>query len=336
MNDEQGDLFKELECKIRDLYPFFKFGKSERSIVDGDVISQQYEFHIGQDVIRDSEYGVSRTDKFIHYTTLNSFCEILNSGELRLFNLYNLNDPYEFNHLIKEYDLKVDEGMIEYFKKTFFVSSFCRYNESEGDDFNLWRLYGDNGLGVGIVFELMNKSDNWGSCLFGNVNYDSKNVLSQKITKAVALANEYVEKGLDRIPRLLAQLLLYHKKEIWSIEKESRLSVFFDHNGYNQERDYDNPIFKNTLKTFIRPSGVVSSCITLPLEEKMKKIKKPNITDEDFELINKLPRLQIEKVILGYGHNEKNVGLIKEYCMHLMSSKWNNPRIIAEKSRLFD
>lgn len=337
MTERQGELlFNELESEILELYPFFKFGESQRSIIDGNITSQQYEFSVSQDVIGGSEYNISKESRFIHYTSLNSFCEIINSGELRLFNLHNLNDPYEFNHLIKEYDLKIDQKLIEYFKKRLFVSSFCRYTEDEGDDFNLWRLYGDNGLGVGIVFEVINQSYDWRSCLLGNVIYDSTNELSKKIVKAISITNEYIRDGLDRIPKLLAQLLLYHKKEIWSVEKESRLSVFFEHNGYNQERDFDNPIFRGTLKTFIKPSGVVSSCISFPLEEKINMERNPSIVNSDFEKLKEiLPRFKIEKVIFGYRYNEKILESIKEYSMHVCSEKWDT-YIKYERSKLLD
>ncbi|MEK7225814.1 MAG: DUF2971 domain-containing protein [Bacteroidota bacterium] len=337
MTEKQGELlFQELERKIFEIYPFFKFGESHRSTIDGNISSQQYEFLIGQNAIRNSDYSVPKPGKFIHYTTLDSFCGIINSGELRLFNLHNLNDPYEFNHLIKEHELRIDPKMIEYFKKRLFVSSFCRYNDNEGDDFNLWRLYGDNGLGVGIVFEVINSREDWNSCLLGNVIYDSENELSQKIIKAISLTNEYIGKGIDRIPKLLAQLLLYHKKKIWSIERESRLSVFYDHNGYNQERDYNNPIFRDTLRTAIKSNGIVSSCISFPLEVKINQPKNPSIANDDFEKMKEfLPRLRIEKIIFGYRFNEKLFESAKEYSMHIYSAKWN-AYIKYEKSRLLD
>lgn len=337
MTEKEGELlFKELENKILELYPSFKFGHSSRTTIDGNITNQQYEFHISQDSIRDTEYGASVLGKYIHYTSLNSFCEIINSGELRLFNLNNLNDPNEFDHLIREFNLKLDSGLIRFFKQRLFVSSFCRYSESVGDDFNLWRLYGDNGHGVGIVFEVINNDDDWDSILLGNVIYDSTNSCSKKIIEAVALANEYLSKGLDRIPKLLAQLLLYHKKNIWSIENEARLSIFYDHNGYCQEKDLENAIFKGSLKTFVKPNGIISDCISFPLEEKINKEWRGKFSDEVFDmLMRRILRIRIDKVILGYGFNEVVMNSIKEYCMHLCSAKWNK-FISYEKSRLLD
>lgn len=337
MTEKEGELlFKELEGKILKLYPSFKFGQSSRTIIDGRISNQEYEFHICQDSIRDTQYGASVLGKYIHYTSLNSFCEIINSGELRLFNLNNLNDPNEFNHLIKEFDLKIDSEQIRYFKQRLFISSFCRYNENIGDDFNLWRLYGDNGYGVGIVFEVINDTDDWDSILLGNVIYDSDNNYSKKIIEAISLTNEYLSKGLDRIPKLLAQLLLYHKKEIWSIENESRLSIFFDHNGYCQESCIENEIFKGSLKTFIKPNGVVSDCISLPLEEKINREWRKNFLDEEFEMhMRRILKIRISKVIIGYGFNEKVMNSVKQYCMYLYSAKWNK-YILYEKSKLLD
>jgi hypothetical protein len=44
---ESEILFKELEGKTLELYPFFRFGESHRSLDNGNVSSQQYEFYIG-------------------------------------------------------------------------------------------------------------------------------------------------------------------------------------------------------------------------------------------------------------------------------------------------
>lgn len=337
MTKNEGEkLFEELEKKIFNLYPDFKFGQSERTTIDGHITNQQYEFHINQESIRNTEYGTSAIGKYIHYTTLNSFCEILNSGELRLFNLNNLNDPFEFNHLIREFNLKLDEELIKYYKQRLFVSSFCRYNEGEGDDFNLWRLYGDNGYGIGIIFEVVNNVDDWDSVLLGNVIYSSDNILSQNIAKAISLANEYIGKGIDKIPKLLAQLLLYHKKSIWSIENESRLTVFYDHNGHGQERKLENEMFRGSLKTFVKPNGVISDCISLPLDEKINKEWKSDYSSEQFEmLVRRTLRIRIAKVIIGYGFNEKVFESIKKYSQHLYFKKWNS-FIHYEKSRLLD
>ncbi|HEY6435127.1 MAG TPA: hypothetical protein VIY47_00930, partial [Ignavibacteriaceae bacterium] len=134
---EIDKLQKELEGKLRGLYQNFRFGYSHSSSIGGNIISQIYEFWIDQDSIRNLEYGNINHETFIHYTSLVSFCEIINSGEIRLFDLNNMNDPFEFNYLIKENNLSFNDRQIDFFKKRLFVTSLCKYDESKGDDFNL-------------------------------------------------------------------------------------------------------------------------------------------------------------------------------------------------------
>ena len=65
----------------------------------------------------------------------------------------SLNDPNEYGYYINEAFIEI--GNIDKIKENTFVLSMCYAQELEEDNaLNLWRLYGDNGNGVAIVFEI--------------------------------------------------------------------------------------------------------------------------------------------------------------------------------------
>jgi len=325
--EESQKLQNELEIKLKEIYPDFQFGYSHGSSINGIVSSQVYEFWIDQDSIRNSEYGNINCETFIHYTSLKSFCEILNSGEIRLFDLNNMNDPFEFDYLLRENNLDFNQRQIDFFKKRLFVTSLCKYNEKSGDDFNLWRLYGENGSGIAIVFKLLNPNANWNNFLISNIIYGSENEESNKLVSAVKILKEYINKGIDRIPQLIGLLLVHHKNKIWSIENECRLSTFCDNDEYSlQTHEVYNPFIEGSLRRIVRADGIPTSFIAFPLEFKLKHNHFKNIRSaEEFNNAKSLfPRFSIEKVILGYKLSEKVFDDTIFFCSATAHDYWNN------------
>jgi hypothetical protein len=104
-----------------------------------------------------------------HYTDDAGLRGILESGELRLTDIFYLNDPSELKHgfsiAVKELSDRAKAGPAEsrFFADTFsdflesglqttahyFVCSFS----SDGDDLGQWRAYADNGRGYTLGFD---------------------------------------------------------------------------------------------------------------------------------------------------------------------------------------
>jgi len=335
--EESSKLQVELIKKLNEIYPDFNFLYSLGSSVNGVVSSHVYEYLIEQDSIRKLQYGKLNHDTFIHYTTLRAFCEILNSGEIRLFDLNNMNDPFEFDYLLNKETLQFNNKEIDFFKKRLFITSLCKYDDETGDDFNLWRFYGDNGSGIAVVFKLINPNENWRNYLISNVIYGNINSESEKLVKAIKILKEYIDKGLERIPQLLGLLLVHHKNEIWKIENECRLSTFCDSEDYGlQSYDDFNPLIAGTYRRIVRPDGITTSYVAFPLEFKLRpKFFKNFNSEEDFnDAVNSIPKLTIEKIILGYKLNEKVFDDLIFFCS-AMASYWHK-HIQIERSKYFD
>lgn len=142
------------------------------------------------------------------YTSLNSVVKILTTGHLRMNGLAAMNDTTEtsfYEHLVykkKKEDMEIPNDI--------YISS-CSINK---DDLTMWRLYGDNGRGACIVFE---------------VDYESK---SDFIISPVCYVNSSVKNTLKAIRELVQQnvRLMYEniyshcfKPEKYEIENEIRI-----------------------------------------------------------------------------------------------------------------
>lgn len=137
-----------------------------------------------------------------HYTSLNSFEKILNSGSIKLFDITKSNDPQEgifildcleeafkdsydytstnylFAHMLM---FKFKEDLLTDGRTSELVLATC-FCEPEHKLY-LWRCYGDNGKGVSMGFskeKLIEYASKKSGMEFRAINYYSKNDLVQK------------------------------------------------------------------------------------------------------------------------------------------------------------
>lgn len=91
------------------------------------------------------------------YTPLDTALTIINSGKMRMMSVTAMNDKLEIGHLYGELHLE-DSHFLE--NKTIVHNARQRYITSftnKIDDLTMWRLYGDNGNGVCLVFSEPNE-----------------------------------------------------------------------------------------------------------------------------------------------------------------------------------
>ena len=228
----------------------------------------------------------------------------MRSDSIRLNNINLLNDPQEFNFLIKKYELDFNPSQISLFKRSLHLFSFSKYANLDDENFDMWRLYGRDGNGVGIVFELENKKDNWYNYLFGKIQYEEEKEHEDKIRSLLELTKKYYDKGLntERMPIIFGKLLLFHKNKIWANENEYRLTSFFEYDEFeftpkfNFSSHWDN----NSFNLFPTNSGGLGSYISLDLSHKILS-KGNHLNDIDKQkAMSMYPRLRIKKIILGY------------------------------------
>jgi hypothetical protein len=217
----------------------------------------------------------------------------------------------------------------------------CEYDETAKDDFDMWRLYGDNGNGVGIIFELINDTYDWYSFIVGKVNYDNPNS-EAKLCELLKIIHSYQLRGVNtsRFSALIGILLLFHKNPIWAIEKEIRAVTFceYDPNTLKSIGFDSSPHFgTEKLSFFINSRGFESANISHNLEHKIshKIVSNINLNEEQKQKCfrNNL-RLRIKKIILGYNVSEDYLEKLQDLLIKLIHR--GLPHISVEHSKWRD
>jgi hypothetical protein len=254
-------------------------------------------------------YKRPQTRHFIHYTSVQSLFEILNSKSLRLYDLNNLNDPKEISYAISSLSDNIEEYLPEY-RRSFFCASFCKYSmTSPNDNFLHWRIYGGEGKGVGIVFEITNMEDDWHNVFFGKVNYGLENRKFDLLFKFQQFHFEFNKQHnlFHNVPSAFALMAMYFKHPLWKDEKEYRLFIYANYSPYFlnvKTFDVENSRLANhhlhfTLNKQNKRVGYITMPIhyrtELPDAEKQLENKELAL-----RLTNSVPNLKIVRIVCGH------------------------------------
>jgi hypothetical protein len=335
--EKHEELVNHLVDELTKLYPRFKRWTSGVSSINDQVTQGHVEFGLLQDSFYDTDYNPETQSQFIHYTSIQSFFNILHTGDLRLHDLNSMNDPFEFDYPIKKMNILLNQEEVNHFKKSLFITSFCAYDEGK-DDFDMWRLYGKNGEGVGIVFELTNPTANWYNIFLGKVQYGDNNEAYKTLQEAIRIYHHYVqEKGLSlkRMPQLIGIMMMLHKNEIWQSEKEYRLGTYVEYDDFNfRTTNFWNPFFEDKISFYLRKSSKVLAYLSYPLKSKMDKLSQSiKETAQRDSALSTIPILKIAKVITGY-----NVPITFDdqlnYLQHQLTRRTDGDRFKVQKTPL--
>lgn len=150
------------------------------------------------------------------YTSLDTALMILTSGKIRMMSVTAMNDKSEIGHL---YGKLLDEESAYLENKTIINYARQRYITSftdKIDDLTMWRLYGDNGKGVCLVF-----SEPYMNHYFFPVDYAGKN--SKICQKARSICDELDKMGIRFTFKSLETTWQYYlKPEGFNVEHELR------------------------------------------------------------------------------------------------------------------
>ena len=227
-------IFKKVPLHIRSISPSLGTPSSNINI----------SFPTENEKIINSDYFLNEKKNLIHFTSLKALYSIINEQSLRLYNLNNSNDPHEYNYAAKNYSIIYkNQGYIQkdinlYFNKlktNAFILSLTESKELYNDSF--WKSYADNGRGVAIEFEIVNKSSEWENFYFTKVKYGGLEKLKKVINNVIKLQAKY--------PSNTYNLELYpffglHKtnNERWRQENEIRILTY---NSFI--KDYEDSIY---------------------------------------------------------------------------------------------
>lgn len=109
-------------------------------------------------------------------------------------------------------------------KKIILFFRFCDESILKGStdrEFNMWRLYGDNGLGAVVKFDFVNIDDYcWNDFFLSKVFYGNQERSKiQNISETIKRSEQY--KPLITID--ISRISCFHKSNLFSLEKEIRL-----------------------------------------------------------------------------------------------------------------
>ncbi|MEQ8416033.1 MAG: DUF2971 domain-containing protein [Imperialibacter sp.] len=247
----------------------------------------------------------------VHFSNVFALTSILSEKSLRLYNLNHLNDPREFTFASKIFDLGNER--IKDAKNNLHIMSFCEHEILSGPntrtEFNMWRLYGNQGKGLALVFSIQNNPEHWNDFHLSKVVYGAKNRrrFDELKTKLESLNATQPTIEVD-----LSKLYVFHKPLMYDLEKEVRL-VFDRRNiraGLHGRTKSQNgkqvfPIIKTDLHKLTQ-LGQDSTYLEIPIY-----FHSSNSFDED------IPVLKLEQIILGYGLNEeipRITSILREQC----------------------
>ena len=238
-----------------------------------------------------SDYYLDKQLDFYHFTNLNALQSIISTKTLRLYNLNHLDDPREFLYAGKL--LPQNDKFIEDTKENFFILSLCENIEQikNSEKFNIWRLYGENGLGCILKISfIQNLPNEWNNFYLSKIKYglDKKSPIGQISSMLSEINKKDTQMGID-----LGQILCFHKSSLYKFEKEVRLL-------------YDKRLLRGLGYTTIYDSNqnaifpIIRTEISSKYDPKIKYLELPIVTNDSQPIDSHIPIIKIGHVILGY------------------------------------
>jgi hypothetical protein len=269
--------------------------------------------------------------EIVHYTSIQSFFEIINSETIRLYNSFNLNDPKEIEHGLKTLNYPYDVNWLNDLKRNHFILSASKYNKQTKDNFNLWRLYGQEGMGVGLVFEVPETIKRWIGINLSRIEYSSDEVTNSISQNFLDFHQDFQAKYalFENIPSIIPLLASFKKNEIWKIENETRIVAFCPFDKYNLKPETNfnqsiNPFLSKTISHTLNSSGDQVAFVSMPISRSgvQKKLNSNLQIDVQENFLKSHPYLQLKKVILGPRLiNSKQIHSVVKFIHQIASDK---------------
>jgi len=330
MRNRLHTLVDEYILRAKKFFPELDFSALFSLYGGNEPLSGTFEFGNQDKAIKNSNYGFKSTATFIHYTSVDSLFNILNSKNLRLYNLNNLNDPNELRFALSKTGITKDMINIPFYQRSMFLTSFCSYDmEKHNEDYNMWRLYGHDGNGVGLVFQIENISDKWNDVYFGKVHYGDSNITFENLKAFIAFHHEFnnENKILQNYPHWIPIMCMLHKNEVWQIENEYRLFAFcpFDEYSFKSSPHIKNTLMYNDINHNINNKAKRTAYTSIPLnieEKRQEYSQKLKHIEGGFEsLLSSFPHFKLKRIILGYNLNNNLSFDISDYASFISERK---------------
>ncbi|OFX46072.1 MAG: hypothetical protein A2046_04235 [Bacteroidetes bacterium GWA2_30_7] len=253
--------------------------------------------------ISDHNYLLENTDyyyknelNFVHFTNLYSFQNILNQKTIRLTNLHSHNDNQELGYSFGFIDHKYIN--CNFSKTHMFSLSMCKRDlmtdeKLINDEFNLWRLYGDNGNGVAIGFKIMNNPKKWSKYHLSEVYYeiDKLKQLKELYDKIIYFLKDEKNVIVD-----IGKLLSFNKSALFMSEKE--VKILYDETDYYSLGKKDFYDLRSEYYNSYNFKFDISKLLNGNFHERF--IELPIFSNNEDDSV---PSIKIDKIYLGYKYN---------------------------------
>jgi hypothetical protein len=251
---------------------------------------------------------------FIHYTSIDSLFNILNTSNVRLYNCIKSNDKREIEYGLRNANFDYSDELVYNLKKSHFILSGTLSQMSKLEDFNLWRLYGKDGYGAALEFEVDRKINKWIGITCGKVDYGNRSDKSNNISGFLKYHMDFQDKYklFQNLPSIIPMLALFVKNEIWSIENEFRIVASCQYKFHNLEvKEFEsesNPVLNSSLFHEVNPFGEIVSFLNLPITLNGINntiVESPFQKGKFYNTIDYNPNLILKKVIFGPNVNKR-------------------------------
>ena len=316
------NLVKEYLSSLESFYPGIRYVGRSSTYSGEQPYNCRLNLSLRNSNVKETSYEASDQKYVIHYTSsLQNLFSILNSGFLRLSNLASLSDPQELRYMAKEVNW-LEPSQLDFFRKAFHSASFCGVGDlSQPDNFPMWRLYGGDGYGTAIVFEILNPTSDWHKYMLAKVQYGS----SFERVKYIEFMRFHSKFQMDNNrpirdwPEAIVAFMSMHKNEIWDYEEEIRLISYYAYDDYTlKSLPAQNQASK--LKHALAHNGKPYSYLELPLYGSSKYFNLEKFYNEDGfneSFFQSMPILKIKKIVLGYHHSIDTVLNCEDVVSHI-------------------
>ncbi len=259
------------------------------------------------------QFRLKKNQRLIHYTSLSSLMSIIREGKIRLYSMNHKVDPGEVIHTSRIMGYK--DSLLKQIRTELFCISFALLDENTSEVFDHWRLYGHDGEGVGIVFSFdLEDIENWFQFHISKIHYDTHE--NNPFNKKQAEIDEWQireEFQIRETHNLFSKLFAFHKSSIFSSENEVRLLKYEKHNHLQEGININSK--KNSVYLDINKFGQESYFIELELG-KVYELKYEGKEGFFKDYHKSIPKLKIEKIILGYGSSWEKGSIKRMETIH--------------------
>lgn len=297
-------------------------------------------------------YHEVKDQEFIHFTSLDTLFKIINGGYFLATQFSNHDDPMELLFAGNVLKQVLSRNSIDLLKEFVFSLSMCKY-PSERESFDMWRIYGNGGYGIGIVISFYPNQDSWNNTFLSRVYYENENHCLDKFTNfqndhfsflknnpSLKLERNY--SGEDGISDSIAMFLAYHKKGHFKIEDEVRfLKSYLAEDRIDPKDENLELLLNRKNETYFgyripivskNNLNKISSKKNLPIIKDYRNEVGHDISKIE-EYLHDSPYIMVSKIILGYRYTKTDLAKFQK-IETAINKRIGGPKVHFELSEL--